>query len=600
ALAAALAPAGVFTALFGTRFGDVAAAAPAYLVAMAALGVGRVLAAERCARHGPWAAVALLTLAAVVQAVLVTRADSAAGVVQATLAATCLLVGTLAVVPLVRPVPRRSLRLLAGAATRLRRPDVAAVAGLTVAALAVRLAVDRGLWVDEAISVELARRPLGAMLDQMRSADVHPPLHAVVLWLTVRVAGFSELAVRLPSILAGTALVPALWLTGRSLYDRRTGLVAAALGAVAPLLVWYSQEARMYAFFMLFAVLAVWAQVAAVRRGRTVHWLAYAAATAALVWTQYFGALVVAVQQAAFAAAVVLAWRRGDRPGAARIARGWVLSGLAVAAALAPLAPLASDQLAAYSDRRAAAVPSTAGAGATSAVNHLSIYVVLANVVWALVGFHADRTMSQIVALWPLAMMVALLVLGRRRSGATTLLVAVAVVPAIVLFVVGTNKRDLFELRYFAAAAPVAVLLGARLLALVTRGRWALRAVTALAVAVLALGLVDQQLNGANPRLYDFRGAIGEIRQRAEPGDTILYAPSYLATVVDYYGDDVTARPLGSTPPAGGGVFVVATFRTIAERDTAAEVGTQLTRLERDHRLVGRFDRANVRVWELR
>lgn len=600
ALAAALAPAGVFTALFGTRYGDVAAAAPAYLVAMAALGVGRVLAAERCARHGPRTAVALLALAAVVQAVLVTRADSAAGVVQATLAATSLLVGSLAVVPLVRPVPRRSLRLLAGAATRLRRPDVAAVAGLTVAALAVRLAVDRGLWVDEAISVELARRPLGAMLDQMRRADVHPPLHAVVLWLTVRVAGSSELAVRLPSILAGTALIPALWMAGRSLYDRRTGLVAAALGAVAPLLVWYSQEARMYAFFMLFAVLAVWAQIAAVRHGRFVHWLAYAAATAALVWTQYFGALVVAVQQAAFAAAVVLAWRRGDRPGAARIARGWVLSGLAVAVALAPLVPIASDQLAAYSNRRAAAVPSTAGAAATSAVDRLSIYAVLANVVWALVGFHADRTMSQIVALWPLAMMVALLVLGRRRSGATTLLLAVAVVPAVVLFVVGTKKRDLFELRYFAAAAPLAVLLGARLLALVTRGRWALRAVTALAVAVLAVGLVDQQLNGANPRLYDFRGAIGEIRQRAEPGDTILYAPSYLATVVDYYGEDVPARPLGSAPPAGGGVFVVATFRTIAERDTAAAVGTQLSRLERDRRLVGRFDRANVRVWELR
>ncbi|MFP5375667.1 MAG: hypothetical protein ACLGIO_02655, partial [Acidimicrobiia bacterium] len=230
----------------------------------------------------------------------------------------------------------------------------------------------------------------------------------------------------------------------------------------------------------------------------------------------------------------------------------------------------------------------------------LSIYAVLANVVWALFGFHADRTMAQIVALWPVAMMMALLVLGRRRSRATTLLLAVAVVPAIVLFVVGTTKRDLFELRYFAAAAPVGVLLGARLLALVTRGRWALRAVTAVAVAVLALGLVDQQLNGANPRLYDFRGAIGEIRRRAAPGDTILYAPSYLATVVDYYGEDLPARPLGSTPPAGGGVFVVATFRTIAERDTAAAVGTQLARLERDHRLVARFDRANVRVWELR
>lgn len=598
-LVAAVAPPQLFTAVFGARHGDVAHLAPTYLLAMAALGTGRVLAADRCARHGRRATVAAIALAAAVQGVLVWRAGDALGVVQATLAASAVLLAGLAVVPLARPVPRLSRRLVDAGAAALRRPDVPAVLGLTTAALVLRLAVDRGLWVDEAISVELAGRPLGAMLRQIRDFDVHPPLHSLILWATVRVAGSSELAVRLPSIIAGTALVPTLWLAGRSLYDRRTALVAAALGAVSPLLVWYSQEARMYAFFMLFAVLAVWAQVEAVRGGRAVHWFVYAASTAAMLWTQYFAVLVVVVQQVGFAAAVVITWRR-DRSRAAGIARGWALSALAVGAAVTPLVPVASDQLAAYSTRRTATVPSAAGAGATSVGDYLSVYAVLANVTWALVGFHADRTMAQIVAMWPLAMMLTLVVLGRRRSGATTLLVAIAIVPAAVLFALGLRKRDLFELRYFAAAAPVAVLLAARLLALLARGRWALRAATAIAVAVLTVGLVDQQLNGANPRLYDFRGAIAEIRERAAPGDTVLYAPSYLATVVDYYGDDLRAQPLGSAPPAGRGVFVLATFRTMAERDTAAAVGTELAELERDHRLVDRFDRANVRVWELR
>ena len=61
---------------------------------------------------------------------------------------------------------------------------------------------------------------------------------------------------RLPSIIAGTLAIPALYLLGRELYDRRTGLVAAAFGAASPLLIWYSQEARMYAFVELFGLLA--------------------------------------------------------------------------------------------------------------------------------------------------------------------------------------------------------------------------------------------------------------------------------------------------------------------------------------------------------
>src|SRR5438067_2431039 len=140
-------------------------------------------------------------------------------------------------------------RLAVGAAAsgwRQRRPWLL-VTGFTAVALAVRLLLVRGIWVDEAISVHLAHMSLPGMLDQLRQADVHPPLYFLTLWATVRVLGFGELAVHAPSIIAGTLLVPALFLAGRELFDRRTGLLAAALGACAPLLIWYSQEARSYA-----------------------------------------------------------------------------------------------------------------------------------------------------------------------------------------------------------------------------------------------------------------------------------------------------------------------------------------------------------------
>ena len=67
-------------------------------------------------------------------------------------------------------------------------------------------------------------------------------------------------------------MIPALYLLGRELYDRRTGLVAAAFGAASPLLIWYSQEARMYAFVTLFGLLALLTQLRAIRNPSMVNW----------------------------------------------------------------------------------------------------------------------------------------------------------------------------------------------------------------------------------------------------------------------------------------------------------------------------------------
>jgi hypothetical protein len=64
-------------------------------------------------------------------------------------------------------------------------------------------------------------------------------------------------ALRLPSALAGIATVPVAWMIGRELAGRRAAVLAAALVAVNPLFVWYSQEARAYALFVLTAAVAM-------------------------------------------------------------------------------------------------------------------------------------------------------------------------------------------------------------------------------------------------------------------------------------------------------------------------------------------------------
>src|SRR5205807_2609029 len=97
------------------------------------------------------------------------------------------------------------------------------LAGLILAGLALRLAVPRGIWLDEAISIHQARLPLHDLFRNLYYGDRQPPLYHLTLWLTIRAFGHGEFAVRLPSLIAGTLVIPVLYELGRELYDRRTG-----------------------------------------------------------------------------------------------------------------------------------------------------------------------------------------------------------------------------------------------------------------------------------------------------------------------------------------------------------------------------------------
>ena len=84
-------------------------------------------------------------------------------------------------------------------------------------------------------------------------------------------------------------MIPVLYELGRELYDRRTGLVAAAFAAVSPLLDLVLAGGAAVQFAALFGLLALLTQLRAIRNGTMVNWAAYILATAALLWSHYFG-----------------------------------------------------------------------------------------------------------------------------------------------------------------------------------------------------------------------------------------------------------------------------------------------------------------------
>jgi hypothetical protein len=578
---------------FGEEYADLAHLTGPYLLAMALLGVIRIQLARRGATSGErtWTVVAIVA-ALVAEGV----ADALwARSVDAVVATTLFSTAGLAIVLELPYVTRRADTAVAYARRSVNA--ISAMVGLCVVATGVRVATSRGLWVDEAISVTQAQMPFGKMLRDMETTDVHPPLHHAILWVTVRVFGTSEFAVRLPSLIAGVALVPAMYWVGKVVFNRRTGWIAAVLATIAPFCVWYSQEARMYSQFMLFAAIAIGAQVLAIRRGRWYDWALYAVSTALLFWTQYFGIMPIVVQQVGFGWAI---WHaRHRRREWRRLAKGWAITLVAIGVMVAPVIPILQTQYAAYANRGIGLIPSQAGAGSSAIGGTISIYSVGANLIWAFFGYHADGAMVQIAALWPLLMLLAFVMLGRGRSGPSLLLLGLVLVPMAALFAIGSRRSDLFELRYFCGSVPAMLLLAARVLTATTVRKVAAFITAGALTAVMLIGLVDQQLNGANPRLYDFKGAFARIEASAKEGDIVLYEPDYLAEVVHYYGPDLKSRVVGTDVPDGETVWVVATEKVLAEKNSAAQLGTQLVKLQQHHRIAARYSLPNVTVWQL-
>jgi len=105
----------------------------------------------------------------------------------------------------------------------------------------------QSLWLDEAYSVWLATHHSAGAIWSARIDPLHPPGYYWLLHWVLRALGNSDTTARLLSAAASCASVAIVYAIGRRVWPSSgTGAVAAVLLALAPLDVWYAQEARMY------------------------------------------------------------------------------------------------------------------------------------------------------------------------------------------------------------------------------------------------------------------------------------------------------------------------------------------------------------------
>jgi len=213
-----------------------------------------------------------------------------------------------------------------------RRPRALPVAGVLVLAAAVRFAAigQKSLWLDEIMSVRLAQMP--SVADTVRAVaayDVHPPLYPILHhgWMWFGAAfhlGGGEAWARIPSAAFGVAAVGLLYVLARRLLGGRPALAAAALLAVSPYHIYYSQEARNYALVVLLTLGLNVAFLPLLEgpRASARAWATYALVGAACLNTFLMALLVIVVHAALYLLHVPLRRRNAAAGSAALAAMG--------------------------------------------------------------------------------------------------------------------------------------------------------------------------------------------------------------------------------------------------------------------------------------
>jgi hypothetical protein len=402
---------------------------------------------------------------------------------------------------------------------RWRRPEalsVLAVVALTLIGLALRLVVcHQSLFADELSTywIITTHGPRGVLSIVHTDAEITPPLYFVLAWLATQLGHAPEL-VRAPSLIAGAATIPIVYLLGLRTVGRTAALLATALVALAPFMIYYSAEARAYGLMMALLCLSTLAMLLAVDTGRARWWAVYAVATCGAVYSHY---------TCVFALGAQLLWllwahREHSRPAI-----------LATLAAVVGFAPWTTGLINDFTS------PTSKILSALSPFTLHDTRIVLEH--WSVGYPYATLPLRQLpgsIALVALALALAAAFGGaattfarRRAAGAMpvakvdrrlVLVAALALSVPIGEAVASAISTNLFGVRNLAAAWPAsALLLAALVVAAGPRLRYVAAALMLTGFAIGAVKTVERRYQRP-----DFRGAAAFVDDHAARGDVVM------------------------------------------------------------------------------
>jgi uncharacterized membrane protein len=136
-----------------------------------------------------------------------------------------------------------------------------------IAAFLVRLiGITQSFWLDEATTTNVVKQlDYIDIITKFSVNDFHPPLYYLFMKAWSSLFGYSELSMRMPSILFSLASGWFIYRTALKLSTKTVAFWSAVFFLFNPLIVYYSQEARMYMMTVFWFTLALYLYVDIVR-----------------------------------------------------------------------------------------------------------------------------------------------------------------------------------------------------------------------------------------------------------------------------------------------------------------------------------------------
>ena len=403
----------------------------------------------------------------------------------------------------------------------------------------------QSLWEDEFFSVERIASPIPIW------KDGHGFLYFALLNFWAQL-GTSELMLRSLSVLFGAAAVGLFYAVGIRLLDRKSAVIATALVATSPFLIWYSQEARYVTLTLAATLLAMYAFDRAVTDARFRWWIAAGGATLVALFS-FLSSLLLPLVQALYLFASPL-----RRP----LLKRWTMCQIVVFAVFALWFVSGTHFLRAFLEAKSAGeqiVSNTKVFPFTVDYNQVKPAVIPYTFFTFSAGFslgpssrelHADRSLAPLVADAPILVLLSalyggLLVAGlralRRRRDSGVLLALWVIVPVLGVFGIAKLLNVYYVVRYVAIAFPAYVMILACGIASFRRAGVQFMLVGAV-LAVHGAALANYYFNPRYAR-EDTRAAAQFLTSRAQSQDLILVVGT-VSSLPHYYKGSAPLVPL--------------------------------------------------------
>ena len=404
------------------------------------------------------------------------------------------------------------------------------------------------IWLDEAMTGLRSQMNLWDLIENISPKD-HLPLYFVSIWILEKIAGNSELVLRLPSAVLGALTVIPVFFIG-SRFSRRVGIMAAFLTAINPSLIYYSQEARMYAPMAFLAALSLYYSFEMIKPSRISKKHAIfglVITNTVLFYLHYFSAIFIAVETLSIFACDLIMNRR-------RIRKESILMVLPNIISFIIFLPWLSFILIRYPFSG-----HTTGGGL-----ELSPFLLYAT--YFFLGgtykfyYELEFGIPFIASLWMLiAAILGTIYLTSRGSRDKVsrrmwiFFIPMLVVPTLSVYIISYCWQSIYNYRYFIFIMPALVIMSSlgidyllKSITKITNYRELLRIMIILFIPLFLL--TADVFMFAREDKSDWRGATLHIENNLGDDDIILPQPAHQRYTMYYYAPDLPIRSISANP----------------------------------------------------